>query len=240
MIPYEELAEENARLLGIIKALKAENAVLRSMLPPGAELPTRSNEPETKPEHLDREAIIAQRLSLFRSLFRGREDVYAKRWVSKDGQRAGYKPICDFTNERGWCTRFPYGTANCSKCQTRQNRALTDEAIARNLNKNAADEDVIGIYPMLDDNSVYFLCADFDDKTCKHGYAKDVLPYIVSKSCQPHKKACSLSQSEILRTAECPPSAVQYALNHLQSGYDGQIHICSKRMRRVIDRIVPE
>ncbi len=188
MISYEELAEENARLLGIIKALKAENAVLRSMLPPGAELPTRSNEPETKPEHLDREAIIAQRLSLFRSLFRGREDVYAKRWVSKDGQRAGYKPVCDFTNERGWCTMFPYGTANCSKCQTRQNRALTDEAIARHLNK----------------------------------------------------KACNFSQSEILRTAECPPSAVQYTLNHLQSGYDGQIHICSKRMRRVIDRIVPE
>ena len=84
MISYEELAAENARLLGIIKALKAENAVLRSMLPPGAKLPTRSNEPEPKPKHLDREAIITQRLSLFRSLFRGREDVYAKRWVSKD------------------------------------------------------------------------------------------------------------------------------------------------------------
>ena len=80
MISYEELAAENARLLGIIKALKAENAVLRSML----QLPTRSNEPEPKPKHLDREAIITQRLSLFRSLFRGREDVYDKRWVSKD------------------------------------------------------------------------------------------------------------------------------------------------------------
>ena len=101
MIPYEELAAENARLLGIIKTLKAENAVLRSMLPPEAKLPTRSNEPEPKPKHLDREAIITQRLSLFRSLFRGREDVYDKRWVSKDGQRAGYKPVCDFTNERG-------------------------------------------------------------------------------------------------------------------------------------------
>ena len=73
MIPYEELAAENVRLLGIIKTLKAENAVLRSMLPPEAKLPTRSNEPEAKPKQLDREAIIAQRLSLFRSLFRGRE-----------------------------------------------------------------------------------------------------------------------------------------------------------------------
>ncbi len=99
MIPYEELAAENARLLGIIKAMKEENAVLRSMLPAEAELPPRHKEPEPKPQPLDRDAIIAQRLSLFRGLFRGREDVYAKRWVSKDGQRAGYKPVCDFTNE---------------------------------------------------------------------------------------------------------------------------------------------
>ena len=89
MISYEELAAENARLLGIIKALKEENAVLRSMLHPEAELPPKPIEPEHKPQPLNRETIIAQRLSLFRGLFRGREDVYAKRWVSKDGQRAG-------------------------------------------------------------------------------------------------------------------------------------------------------
>ncbi len=178
MIPYEELAAENARLLGIIKALKEENAVLRSMLPAEAELPPKPIEPDTKPPPLDREAIIAQRLSLFRSLFRGREDVYAKRWVSKDGQRAGYKPVCDFTNERGWCIKFAYGTANCLKCQARQDRPLTDEVIARHLNKNAGEEDVIGIYPVFDDNTVCFLCADFDDKTCEHGYKEDVLSYV--------------------------------------------------------------
>ncbi len=178
MIPYEELAAENARLLGIIKALKEENAVLRSMLPSEAELPPKPKEPDPKSQPLDRDAIIAQRLSLFRGLFRGREDVYAKRWVSKNGQRAGYKPVCDFTNERGWCIKFAYGTANCSKCQARQDRPLTDEVIARHLNKNAGEEDVIGIYPILDDNSVFFLCADFDDKTCKHGYKEDVLSYV--------------------------------------------------------------
>lgn len=178
MISYEELAAENARLLGIIKALKEENAVLRSMLPSEAQLPPKPKESEPKLQPLDREAIIAQRLSLFRSLFRGREDVYAKRWVSKDGQRAGYKPVCDFTNERGWCTKLPYGAANCLKCQNRRNSPLTDEVIARHLNKNAGGEDIIGIYPLLEDNTVYFLCADFDDKTCKHGYREDVLSYV--------------------------------------------------------------
>lgn len=36
MIPYEELAAENARLLGIIKALKDENARLKALSPAGA------------------------------------------------------------------------------------------------------------------------------------------------------------------------------------------------------------
>ncbi len=83
MIPYEELAAENARLLGIVKALKEENAVLRSMLPSGVEIPITQKESEQKSPPLNREAIIAQRLALFRNLFRGREDVYARRWVSK-------------------------------------------------------------------------------------------------------------------------------------------------------------
>ncbi len=178
MISYEELAAENARLLGIIKALKEENAVLRSMLPPDAELPPKPKELDPKPQSLNRDAVIAQRLSLFRSLFRGREDVYAKRWVSKDGQHAGYKPVCVFSNEQGWCTKFRYGTYNCSKCKERQNISLTDDVIFRHLSKEATEEDVIGIYPILEDNTVNFLCADFDDKTCKNGYKEDVLSYV--------------------------------------------------------------
>lgn len=177
MIPYEELAAENARLLGIIKSLKKENARLRALLPQ-AVTPRSSEEksaaiPDVK---VDKAAIIADRISLFRSLFRGRTDVFAKRWVSKSGQ-SGYKPVCLFENERGFCTKFAYGTANCRKCTERQNLSLSDEIIFRHLNLKASETDVIGLYPILDDNSVYFLCADFDDKTCKHGFKKDVLAY---------------------------------------------------------------
>ena len=178
MIPYEELAAENARLLGIINSLKKENARLRALLPQ-AVIPQASEEksaaiPDVK---VDKAAIIADRISLFRSLFRGRTDVFAKRWVSKSGQ-SGYKPVCLFENERGFCTKFAYGTANCRKCTERQNLSLSDEMIFRHLNLKASETDVIGLYPILDDNSVYFLCADFDDKTCKHGFKKDVLAYV--------------------------------------------------------------
>ena len=46
----------------------------------------------------DRQERAKQRIALFRSLFRGREDVYAKRWTSADG-RSGYSPaaLMDWT-----------------------------------------------------------------------------------------------------------------------------------------------
>lgn len=178
MISYEELAAENARLLGIIKALKDENARLRALLPAGAK-PEDSVEEviETPGPKVDKATIIAERIELFRNLFRGRNDVFAKRWHNEKTGQSGYKPVCCFENERGFCTRFAYGTANCRKCTERKNLALTDDSIFNHLSLKATERDVIGLYPILDDNTVFFLCADFDDKTCKHGFKKDVLAY---------------------------------------------------------------
>lgn len=36
----------------------------------------------------------------------------------------------------------------------------------------------MGVFPILEDNTVFFLCADFDDKTCQHGFMSDVLSYV--------------------------------------------------------------
>jgi hypothetical protein len=37
------------------------------------------------------------------SLFKGRDDVYAKRWESKDGTRSGYSPACRNEWKRDLC-----------------------------------------------------------------------------------------------------------------------------------------
>ena len=55
---------------------------------------------------------------------------------------------------------------------------MDETAFRRHLDKDAKESDVIGIYPILEDNTVYFLCADFDDKNCEHGYQDDVLSYV--------------------------------------------------------------
>jgi len=36
----------------------------------------------------------AEKVALFRSLFRGREDVYPRLWVSAKRDRKGYSPVC--------------------------------------------------------------------------------------------------------------------------------------------------
>ena len=37
---------------------------------------------------------IDERVALFMSLFKGREDVFARRWFSKSTGKAGYQPVC--------------------------------------------------------------------------------------------------------------------------------------------------
>ena len=96
--------------------------------------------------------------------------MFAKRFVSKTG-KAGYQPVCRNRWSDG-CVEHKY---KCEGCPFREFLPLEESVIRRHLDKDATEKDVIGIYPILEDNTVYFLCADFDDKNCEHGYQEDVL-----------------------------------------------------------------
>ena len=168
---YEELIAENQRLRERIRELEQENARLK-----GLDAHVLS-EPETPVYGIrramneeEREEELQRRVALFRSLFRGREDVYARRFVSRDG-RSGYSPVCKNRWTEG-CNK------RCEGCSIREFALLDDAAIRRHLHKDATETDVIGMYPILEDNTCFFLCADFDDKNCEHGYRDDVLSYV--------------------------------------------------------------
>ena len=89
-LSFEPPEQENVRL-------REENARLRRLLAvhsiPIPQLPTEN--PPTKTVEpappVDKEERARQRIALFRSVFRGREDVYARRWENADG-RHGYMP----------------------------------------------------------------------------------------------------------------------------------------------------
>ncbi len=155
----ECLKKENARLIAELSALcpthNAENTVVHS---PKVEQRTQpiaqmsAPAPEISPQ---------EKIKLFRALFAGREDVYARRWENKKGAK-GYAPACRNEWKAGIC-RKPQ--VKCVNCAHRLYDELTDQVIEDHLRGNT----VIGVYPLLADETCHFLAIDFD----KDGWQRD-------------------------------------------------------------------
>ena len=109
-------------------------------------------------------------------MFQGRDDVFAKRWYSSTTQKSGYQPVCKREWNREFCDKRKY---KCADCPNRQFAPLTYNDFFNHLaGKDKWGRDVIGLYPIRKDNTCSFLCTDFDDKSCEHGYKNDVLAFV--------------------------------------------------------------
>jgi superfamily II DNA or RNA helicase len=110
---------------------------------------------------IHRNSPLSARLNLFRSLFRGREDVYPRRFQSVKTGKSGYQPVCANEWIRGLCDK---GRVRCAECRNRRFVPLSDEAIDYHLSgRDQKGRDfVIGVYPMLPDETCLFLAIDFD------------------------------------------------------------------------------
>jgi len=95
-----------------------------------------------------------QKIAIFRSLFRGRTDIFASRWQNRQG-RSGYSVACNNEWVKDICNK---PRIKCQDCNQRQFSELTDQIIYRHL----AGQQVVGLYPLLQDNTCYLLAADFD------------------------------------------------------------------------------
>ncbi len=95
-----------------------------------------------------------QKIEIFKSLFRGRTDIFANRWQNQQG-RSGYSVACNNEWVKGICNK---PRIKCLDCNHRQFSKLTDKIIYRHL----AGQQVVGLYPLLHDNTCYLLAADFD------------------------------------------------------------------------------
>ena len=141
----------------------------------------------TMKQHLS----LQQKMDVFRNLFKGREDVFARRWYSRTSGKSGYQPVCRNEWERQLCDKKKY---KCTECSNRSFKPLEYEDIYRHLEgKSPEGQDVIGAYAILADNTCNFLCADFDDKSCEYGYQKDVLAYV--GVCKDWNVPCSIERS---------------------------------------------
>ncbi len=97
---------------------------------------------------------IKQKVELFSKLFKGRQDIFARRWENSKG-RSGYSFSCHNEWVSGKCNK---PRIKCNECHHRDYKALDDKIIYDHL----AGKQVVGLYPLLADNTCNLLAADFD------------------------------------------------------------------------------
>ena len=114
---------------------------------------------------VSRGSSAREKIDLFLDLFRGREDVYARRWYSPKTGKSGYAPVCRNEWREGICDKKAH---KCPECPNREFAPLTPEIIRAHLvGRDELCRDVAAIYPMLPDDTTRLLAMDFDGENWK-------------------------------------------------------------------------
>src|SRR3989338_690103 len=80
--------------------------------------------------NISEDFTLDKNVRIFKELFRGRTDVYAKHWTSRKTGKSGYSPVCK--NE--WVPKIcQKPIMKCSHCPNRELMSLDDEVIRRHL-----------------------------------------------------------------------------------------------------------
>src|SRR5665213_3567960 len=156
-LPFEPPEQENIRLRdenARLRRLLAVHSIPIPQIAPASPPPTKAA--ETAPP-LDKEERARKRIALFRSLFRGRDDVYARRWENTDG-RLGYMPAA----VKDWKAINKSRPEDRKKVdqKTRKFLPMTNAVIEQHL----LGKETVGVYPLLPDEPCWFLAADYDKK----------------------------------------------------------------------------
>ena len=116
---------------------------------------------------INNESAPEEKIALFPNLFFGKQDVYAKRWENPRKGNSGYQPACGNEWVTGLCAKGTKVRARCYECPNKNFLPLTDEVITSHLMGVDVNgrEAVIGIYPLMHDNTCHFLALDFDKAT---------------------------------------------------------------------------
>lgn len=161
----DELTQAEARL----KDLERESAetrarikALRAQLSPSPS--DRLYQITPPPRAAVQEMTSADKVALFRQLFRGREDVFARLWVNPKKQTKGYALACANEWVRGVCEK---PRVKCGECPNQAFLKFDDQAILGHLQ----GRHVAGAYPLLPDETCWFLAADFDGKVWREDVA---------------------------------------------------------------------
>lgn len=133
-----EIAREESRLVGLrteVETAKARIAGLREQL---AALPVSQvpRQPGLVCDVTNVPATNAAKVDLFRSLFRGRDDVFPRRWENVKKGKSGYSPACENEWEWGLCAKKGPGAGKrvtCGECSNQAFIPVSNEEVAKHL-----------------------------------------------------------------------------------------------------------
>lgn len=169
-----------------------------------------------KPKSFVMEKITEEHIKLFRSVFRGREEFYAKRTKYQTYTR----PCWNRYDQNGLCPKQSDSRFPCKECKHKNFRILDDRTIFNHLSGNMEDgSDVIGIYPITSRNTCWFIVFDFDDKNHAKLYENAA-----------HNESLTGNDlsfwEEVNSLAEiCEQYSVPYLLERSRSGYGAHLWI---------------
>ena len=145
-------------LIQLIEKLERENKELKEKIYGRIE----------KKEQIEKDKAISseEKIQIFMNAFKGRTDLYAKRWTSNKTGKSGYSPVCKNEFSLYKCDK---PRVKCSECPYRELLPLTEDVVKKHLK----GEITIGIYPLLPGDLCNFLAIDFDKST----YEKDVISF---------------------------------------------------------------
>ncbi len=136
-----------------------------------AQIGEATRQPPRPASRVTSAAPTAQKIALFRDLFRGREEVFPRRWENARSGQAGYSPVCRNEWVRGVCGK---PEVKCGECPNQAFVPFGDDVLRSHLTGKSAGNSIdftAGIYPMLPDETCWFLAADFDKKSWQQDVA---------------------------------------------------------------------
>lgn len=195
MNPDLEIAELRARLL----VLERERQQLQRRLAELTSSPSSGPRPQVadpvpaEADWVTNTSSAAAKVKLFRRLFAGRTDVYPQRWENPSAQKSGYAPVCSNEWRRGICAK---PQVKCTECPNQAFVSVSDEMIENHLrgeirSAGRAVPFVAGVYPLLPDETCWFLALDFDGQS----WSRDALAFIATCRAQHVPAALERSRS---------------------------------------------
>ena len=164
----------NLKILEVKKLINEINELKRMLV---------HNDIQSKSNYTNEEKI-----NIFMNYFKGRDSIYPYISIDKkDPNKKYYIPKCANEWNKNVCNKTM--GKKCKNCQYWLNKPVDKEVIRNHLFNN----NPIGIYPMLEDETCYFLAFDFDDKKNENDIKKDVIAF--ASVCEKYNVPISIERS---------------------------------------------